>query len=66
MKKVEYFCDKCEEGINEEITPIGGERVAGSGALCTLKYEGIIGHNKFINDKHYHYYCFSTDIIRLL
>lgn len=63
MKKVEYTCDKCGKTINGK--GIEGSYMAGSGELCTLIYQGSMGHNKFSTDKHYHYECFC-EIVSLI
>lgn len=66
MKKEEYFCDWCNLAIDGSLTPeTGGLKMAGGGELCILSYNGIMGHNKFYTDKHYHYVCFC-EVVRLL
>lgn len=55
MKQTTYTCDECADTIDER-----------SGELCVLKYEGMMGHNKFISDKHYHYHCFCTVVRRIV
>ena len=66
MKKEIYTCDKCGLTIDGKITPkTGGLRTAGGGELCTLSYSGLMGHNGFSSDKHYHYVCFSEIISQI-
>lgn len=72
MKEIKYTCDKCKQPIGDDyqvpgckIVGGGTVRMAGGGELCTLSYQGIMGHNGFSKDKHYHYQCFC-EIVELL
>lgn len=66
MKNEEYICDDCGLVIDGTISPErGGVRMAGGGELCILSYQGLVGHNKFIGDKHYHYSCFCNVVNRI-
>jgi hypothetical protein len=73
MKEVRYTCDRCGDPIDgkhqKKLPSEGGgfAMSAGGGELCILKYEGIMGHNRFPNEGlHYHYDCFCeiVDLIR--
>jgi len=63
MEETKYICDKCKLIIDGLTTPEEGDyKMAGGGELCTLIYQGKMGHNGFLKNKHYHYYCFC-DIV---
>lgn len=55
MKKVEHYCDKCGRIIDG----VSSTGMVGGGELCTLIYQGTMGHNRFpTQGLHYHYECF--------
>lgn len=72
MKIETYTCDKCKNPIDgkyqKKIPIVGGgfSMMAGGGELCIIKYEGIMGHNRFPSEGlHYHYDCFC-EIMNLI
>lgn len=66
MKEEIYTCNECGLIIDSVTTPPQeDESMAGGGELCSLSYRGIMGHNGFISDKHYHYFCFCEVVRRI-
>lgn len=71
MKKETYTCDECKKIIDgtapfpAQVVGGGTSIIAGGGELCTLSYMGVMGHNGFPNDKHYHYQCFCKIVRRI-
>lgn len=72
MKTTTYICDKCKKPIDgkyQKEVPRPSDLYKyeiNGGELCTLHYEGIMGHNKFPREGlHYHYDCFC-EIMNIL
>lgn len=68
MKSIAYTCDWCGHDIDGKFEPGAKENgllMAGGGGLCTLEFKSSMGHNGFLNEKHYHFACFCEVVPKL-
>lgn len=55
MKETKYTCDGCKDPIDGTFD----STIAGGGELCTILYDGRMGHNEVPHGGwHFHYACF--------